>query len=159
MTMATLPRVRRPVRRPPQSGFSLIEVMVSIVLVSIGLVGLLGLLATTTQTSNNAQDRNRAAMLVNELVTDMWLNGSTDTTTGNLANDYTTLKAAARDITKTDYYLAPNATFNVALAGTTATITLSWTPPNQAAAKVSNTSNTYDNQVVNNVYTTQIVLP
>jgi type IV pilus assembly protein PilV len=138
---------------------SLIEVMVSIVIVSIALVGLLGLLASTMQTSNGAQDRNRAAMIVNELVSAMWINGSTDYTTGAVQADLNALQAAVTNPNQPNFYLAPNAQLTVQRAGTQATITLQWTSTNQVANKAANTNNTYDKQVVSNIYTTQVVAP
>ncbi len=144
---------------PPQRGFSLIEVMVSIVLVSIGMVGLLGLLASTIKTGNNSQDRNRAAMVVNELVTDMWLNASTDTSSGSLLTDLNFLNAAIQNPNLPSFYVAPNAQLNVARAGTTATITLSWTPANHVAAQSANTYTTYGQDNPINYYTTQVTAP
>ncbi len=145
---------------PAQRGFSLIEVMVSIVLVSIGMVGLLGLLASTIKTGNNSQDRNRAAMVVNELVTDMLLNASTDTSTGSLLTDLNALKAAIQNPNLPNFYVAPNAQLTVTpVAGTTAAITLSWTPANHVAAQAANTYTTYGQDNPINYYTTQVTAP
>ena len=144
-------RLRR--ARGCQSGMTLIDVLVSILLVSIGMIGLLGLLATTTKNGNNAQDRNRAALLANELATDMWLNNSTNVTAGPLAADFAAWQGAVVA------GLYPNAVGAVTMAGPVATITITWTPPNQSASNSASTVNAYDNQVVNNTYSTQVVLP
>ena len=59
-----------------QTGAMLIEVMVSILIFSFGLLGLVGLQAVSSQSSVNSQDRTTAANLANELVADMWLKNS-----------------------------------------------------------------------------------
>ena len=64
------PRTRR------QRGVALLEVMVSILLFSIGLLGLLGLQARAISMSVDAEDRNRAALFANEIASSMWLSNS-----------------------------------------------------------------------------------
>lgn len=53
-------------------GVVLLEVLVAILIFSFGILGTVGLLARATQYSVNAEDRNRAALLANELVSSMW---------------------------------------------------------------------------------------
>lgn len=62
--------------RKPQSGMTLIEVLVSILIFSFGILGMVGLLARATQFSVDAEDRNRASLLANELAAAMWTAGS-----------------------------------------------------------------------------------
>lgn len=50
------------------SGFSLIEVLVTLVLISIGVLGMVALQARTVQYTQDAVQRNTAAMLANDLV-------------------------------------------------------------------------------------------
>lgn len=50
----------------------LIEVLVSILLFSFALLGLVAMQARAIQFSAEAEDRNRAALLANELVSTMW---------------------------------------------------------------------------------------
>ena len=50
-------------------GVSLIEVLVSILIFSFGIVGLIGLQARALQYSTSAEDTSRAALLANELST------------------------------------------------------------------------------------------
>ena len=64
-----------------QRGAMLIEVLVSILIFSFGLLGLVGLQAVASQNSVNAQDRSTAANIANEMVTEMWLRN-----TSNIAN-------------------------------------------------------------------------
>lgn len=69
--------------RYAQRGMSLIEVLVSLVIFSIGLLGMVGLQARATQFSVDAEDRTRAALLANELVSAMWAAGTTSETALN----------------------------------------------------------------------------
>lgn len=57
-------------------GVTLIEVLVSLLLFSLSILGLVALQARATAFSIDAEDRNRAAVLANELISTMWINGS-----------------------------------------------------------------------------------
>lgn len=56
-----------------QRGFSLVEVLISVLLLSLGVLGLIGLQARTMEMSGEAEDRNRAAMLADDLASRMWM--------------------------------------------------------------------------------------
>lgn len=65
--------VRRTRRRArPMQGFSLIEVLVSLLLFSVGMLGVVALQARASQISVQSEDRSRAALLASELVSQMW---------------------------------------------------------------------------------------
>lgn len=74
--------------RPPlrQRGFLLLEVVVALLLFSLGLVGMVKLQARASQLAVDAEDRSRAALLANELVASIWAQQS-------LQVDADTLKA------------------------------------------------------------------
>lgn len=59
-----------------QRGSSLIEVLVAILITSLGILGLIGLQAKATSYSVSAEDRTRAALLANEAVNMVLLTGS-----------------------------------------------------------------------------------
>ena len=63
-------------RSPEARGFALLEVLVSILILSFGILGIVGLQARAINFSVDAEDRNRAALLANEAATDMWVNRS-----------------------------------------------------------------------------------
>lgn len=65
-----------PLSRNGQAGVALLEVLVSVLLFSLGLLGLIGLQARAISFSVDAEDRNRAALLANEITAQMWINKS-----------------------------------------------------------------------------------
>lgn len=67
-------------RIPPrrQRGVALIEVLVAILIFSIGVLGLIGLQSRAIAVSMDTEDRNRASLLANELISMLWLRGTTD---------------------------------------------------------------------------------
>lgn len=69
------PRPRSPHRTDGERGVALIESLVAILVLSFGLIGLLGLQARAAQVAATADDTNRAALLVDEMAADMWLDG------------------------------------------------------------------------------------
>lgn len=58
----------RPAGKSLQSGFSMIEVLVTLVLVSVGVLGMVALQARTIQYTQDSEQRNVAATLANDLV-------------------------------------------------------------------------------------------
>ncbi|MDM0033580.1 type IV pilus modification protein PilV [Variovorax sp. J22P271] len=81
----TMPRPPLPGSRR-QAGVALLEVLVAILLFSFGILGLIGLQARAISYSTDAEDRNRAAMLANEIATTMWLNNSLTVPADTLAS-------------------------------------------------------------------------
>jgi type IV pilus assembly protein PilV len=71
--MSTL-RPRPPARRSlaRARGFTLIEVLVSLLVFSVGILGMAGFQAMSTRNSVEASERTRAALMANELVAAMW---------------------------------------------------------------------------------------
>jgi type IV pilus assembly protein PilV len=67
-------------------GFLLLEVVVALLLFSLGLLGMVKLQARASQLAVDAEDRSRAALLANEMVAAMWAQRT-------LAVDADTLKA------------------------------------------------------------------
>lgn len=66
--------------RNSQAGILLLEVLISVLIFAFAILGLAGLQARAIQFSVDAEDRNRAALMANEIVTLMWLHGTTDPT-------------------------------------------------------------------------------
>lgn len=121
-----------------QRGAMLIEVLVSILIFSFGLLGLVGLQAVASQNSVNAQDRSTAANIANEMVTEMWLRNTSNT--ANLAAQIAAWQARV---------IASNLP---AAAGTVATdvnnittVTIQWRP---TARRAGEPNSRYETQVV-----------
>ena len=55
-----------------QRGITLLEVLVSILIFSFGILGLVALQARATQYSVDAEDRNRAALLADDMAAQMY---------------------------------------------------------------------------------------
>jgi type IV pilus assembly protein PilV len=154
--------------RRRQGGMTLIEVLVAVVLLAVGLLGMLGLLAIASKNSSDAQDRNRAALLANELAASMWLTNSVDITVDPLktaynnwlatactpGNSYCTTGSSTKGLNLT---AAPTvaAMATAPAEGKGALITISWKAPYKTVA--SGAANVA--QEVTNTYTTQVVLP
>lgn len=110
-------------RRPPQRGIALIEVLVAALLISFGLLGLISLQSRATQFSVGADDRARAALLANELASEMWGIGNVNIDAATL----TKWKALAGDPTRSGL---PSGTVTVKdLGNNTMRITVEWSPP------------------------------
>ncbi len=60
--------------RPEQKGFTLLEVLVAIVVLSIGLLGLAGLMATSMRNTHSAYQRTQAAWLAYDVIDRMRAN-------------------------------------------------------------------------------------
>lgn len=114
-------------RRVAQRGVMLLEVLVSILIFSFGILGVVAMQARAAQLSVNAEDRNRAALLANEMATAMQLQGSNDVT-GNaaMAAYYTAWQTRVGTATGSGL---PGGTGTVsAVVANVATITVQWTP-------------------------------
>lgn len=107
----------------PRRGVSMIEVLISAVLVSVGLIGVVSLQARALQISVSAEDQLRASLLANELASQMWtartVNLPTAVTDAWLARVADTTAAGL-----------PRAEGKVEVTGDTARITVAWRPVN-----------------------------
>jgi type IV pilus assembly protein PilV len=125
--------------RKSSRGFTLIEVLVVLLLFSVGLLGLVGLQAKAMQVSVGSEDSTRAALLANELASTMWGASSVNLPPG--------------DVTAWNLRLAnattgglPNGAGTVVVAGGVATITVTWRAPHEPATETHR-------------YVTQVLIP
>ena len=137
-------KLRAQARQRPRRlllGLSLIEVLVTIVIFSFGLLGFIGLQARAMQYSVSAEDSNRAALLANELSATM--------TTSQTVNVPSAVVTAWKTRVSDPIAGLPNGDGDVTLNANVATITLTWRANNKGAAEA--------NAV--NRYVTQVLLP
>jgi type IV pilus assembly protein PilV len=127
-----------------QSGVALLEVLVSILLFSLGILGLIGLEARAISLSTDAEDRNRAALLANDIASAMWLGKS-------VAVDVSSGSVWQKRLSDANAGL-PNAAVTVtAVSGTTnsADIQITWKAPDRAKVSTEQSS----------TLTTRVTLP
>ncbi len=127
-----------------QTGFTLIEILVALLIFSFGLLGFVGLQARAIQYSVGAEDSNRAALLANDLASTMVARGAVDPADTYLAAAITTWQGRVAS----GPAALPNATASAVMtAASSATIRIDWRPTSMAASASSNT------------YQTQVILP
>ncbi|MEJ5127877.1 prepilin-type N-terminal cleavage/methylation domain-containing protein [Comamonas sp. MYb21] len=135
-----------PNNMPSERGFALIEVLVSLVIFSLGVVGLMGMQTRALQASTDAQDRSMAAMLANSVTSEMWAIKSTSL--GNSAVEawkeqvIGALPRGKGEITEN-------------ISGTDATISVKWLSNTR---KAKNTSDSTDGEDMNQ-FITKVVIP
>lgn len=56
-----------------QAGMTMLEVLVALLIFSFGFLGLIGMQARAIQVSTDAEDRSRAALIANEIISAMWI--------------------------------------------------------------------------------------
>lgn len=124
-----------------EAGALLLESLIAILIFSFGLLGLVAIQARATQYSVDAEDRNRAALLANDIVSTMWAQQTVDT--GTLADEIaawqTRVKAALPPYDDT-----VTATVSSEDGNGVVTIKITWTP----ASGKSSTARSYVTQAV-----------
>ena len=128
--------------RGGQRGFTLLETLVAIVIFSIGMLGVVGLQARAIQYAVDGEDRNRAALLADDVVATLWANGVTSTAwgSGTSTGSATVVPTAAIDAWQ-DRVAATLPQGVGALTGPDAngvfTVSITWRAPQRAAADSS----------------------
>jgi type IV pilus assembly protein PilV len=110
-----------------QAGFTLIEVLVVLLLFSVGLLGLVGLQAKAMQISTGGEDSTRAALLANEMASAMWVANS-------VTNGAATEAAWNTRVGNPAVGGLPNGVGTVELSNCVATITVTWRAPQEPVA-------------------------
>lgn len=110
----------RPSQR--QRGSTLLEVLVSVLIFSFGILGLVAMQVRATQYSVDAEDRNRAALLADDLAAQMRLARTVALPTAQITAWQTRVADAATQG-------LPSGTATITVAGNTALITITWQQP------------------------------
>jgi type IV pilus assembly protein PilV len=115
---------------------ALIEVLVSILIFSFGVLGLIGLEASAVNFSVDAEDRNRAALFASDIASSMWINGTVDVTSAQLAPLYAAWQTNIHTLALPTG-LPSGLLVITPTAGTTnsADISITWTPQTDQTAQ------------------------
>jgi type IV pilus assembly protein PilV len=125
-----------PHRRRSSRGFTLIEVMISLLVFSFGVLGAAAMQAIAVQNGTQNGDRSRAAMLANEMVSNLW--GKQSATP--VAGDLTAWQGRVSNAAATGL---PNGSGTVTSCGTNcATVNVYWKAPSAKAAAASSAYST-----------------
>ena len=112
----------------------LLEVLVSMLIFSIGLLGTVAMYTQSVQNSVASEDRIRAALLADELVTTMWTSGTLNLPAPAIEAWQSRLDSEASPQTG-----LPGGTGQVAVANNLATITITWQPTHMPAGSTPRT--------------------
>jgi type IV pilus assembly protein PilV len=128
---------RHRARRGRTRGVSLVEVLIVVLLFSVGLMGLMGMQARAFQFSVSAEDSGRAALLAGELAAQMWA-----ANTVNLpADDINAWRERVADSTRSGL---PNSTASVSVTNGVARISIQWRAPRTPVGQ----ENSYETDVM-----------
>jgi type IV pilus assembly protein PilV len=131
--MQTQLNFKKPIKSAKhQAGALLIEALIAILIFSFGLLGLVGMQAISIQNSTNAEERIRASMLVNDMVSTMWINKSTNPS-ADIGTWQTSVTSAL-----------PNGVGTVTISGKEATVAVTWKSPSK---KSTDNSSHYETTV------------
>lgn len=118
----------------------LIEVLVSLLLFLLGVLGVVALQARAVQFSVQSEDRSRAALLANDLVSQMWAQQSTSLSSAKLDAWNNRLTDARQGL--------PGATGTVGKADSNGVVTITLTWKSVGATSADAAANQYVTQVV-----------
>lgn len=128
-----------------QKGFLMLEVLVALLIFSIGVVGMVMMQGISSANSTNSEDRATAALLANDLIAELWAAQPADNGSGVAPPAYT--PAAPADYTTVWQPRVVAAlrggSGTLVIAGNQATVTITWQPQARAGTQPA----TYSTQV------------
>lgn len=137
------PRLQAPRTGARHRGVTVVEVLCAILLFTIGVLGLVKLQARASTAAVDAEDRSRAALMAEELISTMWLRK-----TASL--DSATLTAWETRLSDTSAQGLPGSpSYSVTTASGVTSVTITWQEPSRVQAASAVTSR----------YTTQVAIP
>lgn len=135
---------RRLITRRKQTGATLIEVMVSLMVFSLGVLGMVAMQGKAITYAVDSENRSRAALLANEIVAAMWAEGTAapSTQTDWLAR---VKDPAASGLPDASGVISPSTDDVTGI--TTTKVTITWRAPSKISSEGDST------------YFTQVVIP
>ncbi|MEW6132414.1 MAG: type IV pilus modification protein PilV [Pseudomonadota bacterium] len=134
---------------PQQRGFSLLEVLIALVILSLGMLGLAGLQAVSLKTNANAHLRSQAVILAYDMIDRMRSNsGNVASYALAFADDAPATPATVAENDLSQWLDNISATLpagdgEVEIAGGAVTVRVRWTE-RAAAGETANTTHTYE---------------
>ena len=116
--------------RQASAGFTLIEVLISILVFSLGVLGTIALQARVAQFVVQNGDRSRASVLANEMVSTMWA-AQTMSPSASAVSGWQSMVATP------SVSGLPNGTGSVTTSASSTTVTITWKGPSAAASAAS----------------------
>jgi len=113
--------------RSTERGITLLEVLVSVLIFSIGILGLVAMQARATQYSLDAEDRNRAALLADDIAAQMHGIRSVSLSASQISSWQA--RVAASGVNGG----VPNGVGAISASGNAATVTITWRPTKAAS--------------------------
>ncbi|MDO6386583.1 hypothetical protein [Uliginosibacterium sp. 31-12] len=133
-----------------QHGAALLEALISILLFSLGVLGIVALQAKATQFSVDSEDRTRAALLANQIVSQMWAQQSTTLDAATLSSWKAQVSATSSGLPAGDgdvsLCIEVDLKNDCEILGL-ATVTISWKAPWRKSAEQANS------------YVTKVMIP
>lgn len=120
-------------------GFSMIEMLVGVLIITFGLLGLITLQGRALQAAVGTEDSQRATLLAAEMAATLF-------DQNNVNANAATVAAWAARVADPASGGVPNGVGTVTVNGNTARITVSWRPPQSTGA--ANDTNRYSTDVV-----------
>lgn len=138
-----MPHVKRaPISPRVRRGFTLVEVLISLVVFSIGVIGLVKLQARASSAAVESEDRTRAALLAEDLISTMWLRGTASLDTATL----TAWESRLTDTTALGLPGTPS--YSIAASAGVTTVTITWQAPTRTDGAASAVQSRYATSVV-----------
>jgi type IV pilus assembly protein PilV len=127
----------RALSRRHAAGFSLIEVMIALLIFSIGMLGLVGLQASLVRAQSGAKLRAEASYLATDLIGQMWADAANLARYGDCTS-YARCNAWLNRVAQ----LLPNGTTTVTVTAATGLVVLmiEWQPPGDTVVHTFSTS-------------------
>ncbi|MCE3602266.1 type IV pilus modification protein PilV [Massilia sp. P8910] len=87
-----------------QQGFSMLEVLITMIVISVGLLGIAGLIMTNLKTNHSAYGRGQATILANDIIDRMRANRAVAQTTTNYVVKFTDVPAEGTTVAEGDVF-------------------------------------------------------